>query len=1081
MIAFLIAILMAIPMVVLSPRVTVLASSPTIDDISPMSGTVATFANIPTDGGSFNAYFAVSGSSLDVSTVLGTYDVTSANFYFYNIPSWITLGPIRVTNEALNIFLEVPITIDPNPGNNVRTETIELTNTINNLVSGELIVRQFGLAPVIDFITATADTVNAFNNISSSGAVAQRAEFAVVGANLTTAHFNIASGLPNWIEPSNLSFTSSPTGGVITVDITVLENTTGSTRTQSFIVNNTVTPGVTGVLPISQNAVVTYPVTITNSPAAATIPAGQTPSGNFAPGSNVSVSAGTRVGHSFTGWNVTGITPSPSNLTNNTIAFTMPANAVSLVANWQSNFINVPNVSSIIMSTHFGQVGTPFNLNSIATIVPDTAANGREIIWSFASSQLWDVAPGVIPGSVISGGTLTVLGEGSVRVVATIAYGSGSESFTQTFTLHFSTGAISASVEGIDTLFVGVPVNGRILFTLTDAVFARDIFPSDFFVTGLPLGLRTGDAERISDTEVVIPITGTPGRATNDPTTIYRLTVPAAIPARNVVFGIQPVGISGQASLFLGAVADSAAVLPGSLIFDINPYGSQHRDIPVAVHLRTQDFRGIYYGEVLLREDIDYTRRDQYIGGALYSSTFTLLTSFLSRLPVGEWSLTFSMRQGANPTLTLIVIDTTNDQNIGIPDDTDFAPGEPVLPPSQTPRPDENFMFLTGGTAVDINAINWGTSLARVSPQIMGDRATVTVRTSVLDYLAWLFPNEGFEISTPLSRVDIPLDVLDIIFGARIEIINRGLRYDQVDLRISLIDRTSVSAHENTFRNVHPNGMILSSLVELRMELINAGTGVVFHTAREFTRPVNMTFVVMGTSNIRPAGIFFHPVRPEFAPYRVFRQNEITIRSIFPGVHGVVHNAASFDDIPIGHWGFEQAYTAAYSGIVIASGSLNSDAEITRGEFIQLLANTMQLPRVNVTASGFNDISSSHMFFDGISRANAAGLLGMWNGNLSPNAPITRQEMASIIGAAVLRGTPERSQSPEFTPIAQAFTDSRNISASHLPMMQVVVNYRVLAGFTDGSFRPLQNATRIEALQAVINLARTMGLLDERR
>jgi hypothetical protein len=341
-------------------------------------------------------------------------------------------------------------------------------------------------------------------------------------------------------------------------------------------------------------------------------------------------------------------------------------------------------------------------------------------------------------------------------------------------------------------------------------------------------------------------------------------------------------------------------------------------------------------------------------------------------------------------------------------------------------------------------------------------------------------PGQSIEVFTPLARMRMPLDILDMIHGARVSIINRNFRYDQVDLRISLIDRSNVAAHGTAFRSAYPNGQIISPLVELMVELIHVPTGEVFFTAEEFTRPIDMTFVIMGMAgHLRPAGVFFNQSRVEFAPYRSFSSNEVTTRSIFTGVHGIVHNGTHFHDVPMDHWGFEQAHTAAYAGLVAAVGELNFNAEVTRGEFVQLVANTLQLPRAAVTSSGYADIPVGHVFFDGVSRARAAGLLGIWNGNnFSPNALITRQEMAAIVGTAAMLGSPART--PEFQPVSAAFMDSADISTHHLPAVQAAINYRLVTGHPNQVFAPLNPATRIETLEAVINLARAMGLLNER-
>jgi hypothetical protein len=231
-------------------------------------------------------------------------------------------------------------------------------------------------------------------------------------------------------------------------------------------------------------------------------------------------------------------------------------------------------------------------------------------------------------------------------------------------------------------------------------------------------------------------------------------------------------------------------------------------------------------------------------------------------------------------------------------------------------------------------------------------------------------------------------------------------------------------------------------------------------------------------AHLRPAGVKFQRAWLEFVPYRAPSPNEITNNSIFTGVQAVMHNRARFDDIHSAHWGFLQSYTAAYSGLVAPMENLYPDTAVTRGEFAQLLAFALQLPRASAEISGFVDVPPPNVFFDGVSRLFAAGLLGPYisGSRFNPNAIITREEMAAIIGRAII--TRETELLPEDRPLNFAFTDFDEFSSQHLPNIQATVNYGVMLGFPDSSFRPQASATRVHSLEAVINLARVFGLID---
>jgi|GEM_PF-909064 len=971
-----------------SLTITQVAAVPTVTSITPETATVAAFANVSAAGGTQNMVFNIAGTGLN--------SITAANFSVADgLPGWLSEGtPLPLTNVTpTGATLTVPLTVAANEAISGRgPENVTIDNTITTGVTGTLAVSQAGVAPTVASITPTEETVAAFTDVAYTGVTNQSAVFTVAGTNLhemTAANFSVAAGLPEWISAGTISLSGvTTTGAALTVSLTVSPNTIVARGPENVVINNTLTPAITGVLPVNQVAAPVIPP---------------------------------------------------------------------------------PAVTNLTMPNTFGQAGVVFDLNERVVWHPASSSEGRSIRWYVADTQPANLAPGAPGlGAAIANGNLTVTGAGRVRVRAFVSGGGANgANIERFFDLTFSAESIAVTVYGLETLHRGRPVSGRVIFTLEGgSVFADEIFPGDFTVSGLPLGLRAGDAFRVNNHTVVVPIFGEPGRVSPSEDDVYALIVPASVPVRNIRDGTFPVVVTGREHLLVGPVSDSAVALPGSVIFDLNEFGELHRDVHIAIDMREQDLRGIFYGAVELREGIDFIRE---------GDTFTIRAAFLARLPVGSWDLLFQMRQGANPVVTLVVIDTAGE----LPPPPPIDPGPAPTPPPRLPSPDMNFMYLTGNMAIDVNALNWNLGRARVNPQVLGGRATVTVRTHVLDYLSWRLPGQSFEINTPFARLSVPTELLDIIFGGRAAIINQQIGYDQVDLRISLIDRTDYFADRaDMFRAAYPNGQILTPLVELHMELICVRTGVIFFVVDEFTRPLDKTFVVMGTaSHLRPAGMFFHPARVEFAPYRIFTPNEITVRSIFTGVHGVVHNNAFFEDIPRYHWGYEQAYTAAYSSLVAYIRDLNFNEVTTRGEFVQLLANTLQLPRAGIIDSGYVDIPWWHPFFDGISRARAAGLLGLWNGDyFSPNAPISRQEIAAIVGAATLVGQPELQ--PDFRPIATVFIDSELFSAHHLPAVQSAINFSIVTGHPDGSFRPLQSATRVETLEAVINLARVMGLLD---
>ena len=94
---------------------------------------------------------------------------------------------------------------------------------------------------------------------------------------------------------------------------------------------------------------------------------GSSGGGTFATGQNITINAGTRSGHTFTGWTVSGAGVTLANANSPTTSFTMPANAVTVTANWSASTGIVTNYT------------ISFNANNgTGTMSPDVVQEGND-------------------------------------------------------------------------------------------------------------------------------------------------------------------------------------------------------------------------------------------------------------------------------------------------------------------------------------------------------------------------------------------------------------------------------------------------------------------------------------------------------------------------------------------------------------------------------------------------------------------------------------------------------------------------------------------------------------------------------
>ncbi len=181
---------------------------------------------------------------------------------------------------------------------------------------------------------------------------------------------------------------------------------------------------------------------------------------------------------------------------------------------------------------------------------------------------------------------------------------------------------------------------------------------------------------------------------------------------------------------------------------------------------------------------------------------------------------------------------------------------------------------------------------------------------------------------------------------------------------------------------------------------------------------------------------------------------------------GMVSNAfvgtltPTFSDVPATHWAFNAIEFLASAGIVSGrtSGDFDPNASITRGEFAKIICLAAGLTPVTGGTPSFSD-TSGNWAAGYIEAAKAAGLIGGYpDGTFRPNALITRAEIAKMVveGAGFATDT----SGAGFSDIATSWAKDFILTAA---------NNGVVNGYSDGTFRPGNHATRAEASVMVYN------------
>lgn len=176
----------------------------------------------------------------------------------------------------------------------------------------------------------------------------------------------------------------------------------------------------------------------------------------------------------------------------------------------------------------------------------------------------------------------------------------------------------------------------------------------------------------------------------------------------------------------------------------------------------------------------------------------------------------------------------------------------------------------------------------------------------------------------------------------------------------------------------------------------------------------------------------------------------------------------SFTDLKTEHWAYNCIVELVKKNIISGypDGTFKPELDISRAEFISILARAMGLLVENPSTSTFNDVPANAWYLGYIESAYKADLIkGDGNGEFDPDAQITRQEIATILIRAMGKKDLAASCSGDKT----KFNDDHSISLWARGFVMVASQEGIIGGYTDNTFRPDNNATRAEASAMICN------------
>lgn len=187
------------------------------------------------------------------------------------------------------------------------------------------------------------------------------------------------------------------------------------------------------------------------------------------------------------------------------------------------------------------------------------------------------------------------------------------------------------------------------------------------------------------------------------------------------------------------------------------------------------------------------------------------------------------------------------------------------------------------------------------------------------------------------------------------------------------------------------------------------------------------------------------------------------IRYAMALVRGI--DVPQFTDVPEGAWYHDYVYDLVYRGVVngMTATTYEPNGTLTRAQFVKLLACSLEEAETLKTYEGqhpFTD-SEGHWAETYIAWAKDKGIVeGVSATEFEPEAPITREQMATIFGRYALK---QGIELPKDAAPAESFPDADKISEYAREFVELMRIAGILNGYEDGTFRPQGNATRAEA------------------
>lgn len=340
--------------------------------------------------------------------------------------------------------------------------------------------------------------------------------------------------------------------------------------------------------------------------------------------------------------------------------------------------------------------------------------------------------------------------------------------------------------------------------------------------------------------------------------------------------------------------------------------------------------------------------------------------------------------------------------------------------------------------------------------------------------------NKSGKICFKLDEIsyDLPLDIQGLISGIDDLIRNEDKKAYNLSLLVQKLEGERLLKAQEAYKKVYPEAEQASEFYNLRFVVKDKEGKEISFNSNDFNKRVNFSLLTTKKAN----SVFLYDEYNnsfDFVPAK-FDDKDAVVSTNHHSIYIALENNVTFDDVNRGTWYEPYVTMAANKGLVSGTGSnmYEPSKNVTRAQFVQMIANATQLPKIDKNTKPYIDVLEGSWYFDAISRAKEAGILDKFTeDNFNPNNEITREEMATILAQVLKMDGRQILDSEVGLNLERIFLDANEITASFKSDIILVYRSNLMIG-TGNRFEPKAATTRAQAATVQMNLLRELNLID---